>query len=669
MSRIQLPYGYVNNQKQIRFDLPNNFEESFYLNKVPYLTQQNPAVESKLIKLIKNRDDLKKWLLAISDYGAEIEQNLAAVVGHDEKFNNSIVRHALDLKDESIFHNPNALHVTFHDMKKFDQVNPIIGKLAAQVRASKLTKKEFNQKILDKFEVDTIQARLDRLKQGRRRDDDDDNDDDSTAGGSPGVEDIDEREELERRLNKLRGNISPDDFEYEQFYNKNLRQRKKELKTLEKGVEGNVRRTSSILEPNLNIRLPETPPPTPYDDYWSNVADRWNSGISGPPITTDYDEDFPPLTRAIQKRNLPPTASATSFDRSLPLPPIGSSTINEASLSALRNKLPSIDPFLSLPNINNFSRPITDVVDETNKTIEITPKKNILPPIGQKQLSEELHQIFPDIDDKIKEKDSSFKEGTENIEELIEKISKNEESELTLEFEFFNGGKNLKFESFCNRYGLTAENAEFFRFLQSEYCKKILQNNHLKIHIETGNVYYNDQDTNESIFQFIQNQQNTFKGIIKKDLKFSNNLKKYYKWIFNEFDAQTKILKLSEKPNKIKSTEKFLMTTIENVTVAKKIYKTLFDTISKHFNRLVQDLGHDKITIISEDFLLKNYSYSESITNLNDWISYYYSFGKFPGSEKFINVPYQKKPYFLKTDEHLSPANLHKKFLLRTLWV
>ena len=111
------------------------------------------------------------------------------------------------------------------------------------------------------------------------------------------------------------------------------------------------------------------------------------------------------------------------------------------------------------------------------------------------------------------------------------------------------------------------------------------------------------------------------------------------------------------------------MTTIENVTVAKKIYKTLFDTISKHFNRLVQDLGHDKITIISEDFLLKNYSYSESITNLNDWISYYYSFGKFPGSEKFINVPYQKKPYFLKTDEHLSPANLHKKFLLRTLWV
>ena len=48
---------------------------------------------------MKNRDSLKKWLLATSDYGTEIEQNLTAVVGPDEKFNNSIVRYALDLKD------------------------------------------------------------------------------------------------------------------------------------------------------------------------------------------------------------------------------------------------------------------------------------------------------------------------------------------------------------------------------------------------------------------------------------------------------------------------------------------------------------------------------------------------------------------------------------------
>ena len=72
MSYIQLPYGYVRNNKQIQFNLPNNYEESFYFKKAPYLTNKNPAVENNLINLIKNRDDLERWLLATSDYGREI---------------------------------------------------------------------------------------------------------------------------------------------------------------------------------------------------------------------------------------------------------------------------------------------------------------------------------------------------------------------------------------------------------------------------------------------------------------------------------------------------------------------------------------------------------------------------------------------------------------------
>ena len=63
MSYIQLPYGYVNKQKQIQFNLPSNYEESFYLDIVPYLTTKDPAVENNLINLIKNRDDLKKMVL------------------------------------------------------------------------------------------------------------------------------------------------------------------------------------------------------------------------------------------------------------------------------------------------------------------------------------------------------------------------------------------------------------------------------------------------------------------------------------------------------------------------------------------------------------------------------------------------------------------------------
>ena len=63
MSYIQLPYGYVNQQKQIQFNLPSNYEETFYLDKAPYLTTKNLVLENNLINLIKNSDDLKKMVV------------------------------------------------------------------------------------------------------------------------------------------------------------------------------------------------------------------------------------------------------------------------------------------------------------------------------------------------------------------------------------------------------------------------------------------------------------------------------------------------------------------------------------------------------------------------------------------------------------------------------
>ena len=106
-----------------------------------------------MINLIKNRDDLKKWLLATGEYGNEIQDDLNAIVGYDEKFNNAIVRHSLDLKDEAIFRKPNPINVTFHDMKKFDLVNPVIGKLATQVKASKLTDYQLTKKFCNKVKL------------------------------------------------------------------------------------------------------------------------------------------------------------------------------------------------------------------------------------------------------------------------------------------------------------------------------------------------------------------------------------------------------------------------------------------------------------------------------------------------------------------------------------
>ena len=220
--------------------------------------------------------------------------------------------------------------------------------------------------------------------------------------------------------------------------------------------------------------------------------------LSDPPsqLPFKYDEkDFPPLSRP--PTHLPPIESATTSFYSSPLPPIPSDT--PQSISPLRNKLPSLDSFPSLPNINDFSRPITELVDEKNNAVEITPKKIDLPPIDQKQLSKELNKLFPDADETIKEKENTFKERTEDITDLVERVGENEKSQLTFQFEFFQGGENHKFDTFMNRFGLTTENRKFIEFLQSEYCKKILENNSLKIHIETGNIYYKSKLSLNSI--------------------------------------------------------------------------------------------------------------------------------------------------------------------------
>ena len=106
--------------------------------------------------------------------------------------NSTMQRHALGLKNEAIFCNPNPLNVTFHDVKKFDLVNPVIGKLATQVKASKLTDYELTKKNLGQGETDKLQNRFELFKKGLDEiinDDDEDDENTGRGGGGRGVGD------------------------------------------------------------------------------------------------------------------------------------------------------------------------------------------------------------------------------------------------------------------------------------------------------------------------------------------------------------------------------------------------------------------------------------------------------------------------------------------------
>ena len=367
----------------------------------------------------------------------------------------------------------------------------------------------------------------------------------------------------------------------------------------------------------------------------------------------------------------------------------------EGRMSPLRNKFSNTAPLPSRLSVDNFSRPITEITDEKNNTISIMPKKTVPEPIGQRQLSEQLQGIFPDVDETIRKESETYKERSQDLDEIIDKLSRPSDSDkndqATFEFEFFTGGVNPKFDSFVKIYGLTNENIQFVDFLQSGYCKEILQSNNLKIHVETGNIYYNDTDTNESIFDFMKNQQNTSKGIINTDLKFDGTYKNYFQWILNEFEAQEKtrydifsfkntkylaycfndlqnsigeplikirhivatdnylaaeeiqnqnwqyfiervieVCKSKEAGSTIRPTEDFLLTTVENVTVAKKAYQTFYNVVARNFNSTISKISVDKEKKIKGDLLSKNFWWKGAMNELDSWIVFYYHFVRFP---------------------------------------
>ena len=78
--------------------------------------------------------------------------------------------------------------------------------------------------------------------------------------------------------------------------------------------------------------------------------------ISGPrrsssPPLFDYNRDFPPLSKFVPQ---PPEPRETSF------------LFSDGSFSPLRKKLKHIVPLPNKPIVDNFSRPITKMADNSN---------------------------------------------------------------------------------------------------------------------------------------------------------------------------------------------------------------------------------------------------------------------------------------------------------------
>ena len=250
-----------------------------------------------------------------------------------------------------------------------------------------------------------MQLRLEALKYGINNEDDDEGRDSGGGGGggddgTPGPGPLpprtpqQEMDESVRRLDLLRGNIldvSPDNTmeqnsriiaqkNQERFQNRRIKERETELLNIPKGILN--KRKSSI-----NFNFPDTSPYTPSEDF---------SRYLQPKVENDFSRYLQPSPHFLE----PTESRETSF--------LFSDGNQPECLSSLRNKLRNIAPLPSKPTIDNFGRPITQMIDEKNNTIAITPKRPV-PKIEERNLSEQLQSIFPDVDETITKESETFK--------------------------------------------------------------------------------------------------------------------------------------------------------------------------------------------------------------------------------------------------------------------
>ena len=117
MSYISLTFALAIEEKEMKLDSPKTYGASQYIRRLPYIRNEYLNFKNSIIDIANSRSDLRKFLLATSDYGRNIEESINSVVANG-KFNQAVVRRALDQINKGVFESPIPLSVTFKDAKK-----------------------------------------------------------------------------------------------------------------------------------------------------------------------------------------------------------------------------------------------------------------------------------------------------------------------------------------------------------------------------------------------------------------------------------------------------------------------------------------------------------------------------------------------------------------------
>ena len=193
--------------------------------------------------------------------------------------------------------------------------------------------------------------------------------------------------------------------------------------------------------------------------------------------------------------------------------------------------------------VTNTTQTLSDnrLIGELERVIDKEkPKENIVP-------DEEIVFTLPKIptflnnDNFEVKKQTTEQENKErddgiNIQKIQDEI---DSGNIPSEYEFYFGCPNRNFFLKLSTLNLSSDNSDFIDFLSSDVGSQILRKNQFSIHIETGNIVFDNCNKGESIYDFLLTQQDDTKKIIHATLPHTDSFSNYIKYFLGDIDADT----------------------------------------------------------------------------------------------------------------------------------
>ena len=119
----------------------------------------------------------------------------------------------------------------------------------------------------------------------------------------------------------------------------------------------------------------------------------------------------------------------------------------------------------------------------------------------------------------------------------VEKIrgTKDEKGAVAKSIYFSYGGNSELFNSALEFLGLSPINRECGAFLLSDLGLKTNIQNKLRIHVGSGDIFYNNHNTGENFYSFLLSQQNDEAAYVPKKWSYSNSFEEYISKFLQQF--------------------------------------------------------------------------------------------------------------------------------------